>query len=90
MFVSAMALVGKVTGVAGILVGSILLFNPDQMLKVENKLNTWFATQAVVDKLEHTSRDIDTAVYQRPITFGFIGLITSAILVFLAFHNLKG
>jgi hypothetical protein len=89
MFVSALAMLGKVTGIAGILFGSILLFNPDVMLKIEKRLNTWFATQTMLDKLEHTSRDIDTVVYQRPITFGLIGLITSVVLVFLAFHNLK-
>jgi hypothetical protein len=88
LFVSALAMLGKVTGVAGLLFGSILLFNPDQMLKIEKTLNTWFATQDMVDKLDHTSRDIDTVVYQRPVTFGLIGLITSALLVFLAFHNL--
>ena len=88
LFVSALAMLGKVTGVAGLLFGSILLFNPDQMLKIEKTLNTWFATQDMVDKLDHTSRDIDTVVYQRPVTFGLIGLITSALLVFLALHNL--
>jgi hypothetical protein len=88
LFVSALAMLGKVTGVAGLLFGSILLFNPDQMLKIEKTLNTWFATQDMVDKLDQTSRDIDTVVYQRPVTFGLIGLITSALLVFLAFHNL--
>jgi hypothetical protein len=88
LFVSALAMLGKVTGVAGLLFGSILLFNPDQMLKIEKTLNTWFATQDMVDKLDHTSRDIDTVVYQRPVTFGLIGLITSALLIFLAFHNL--
>jgi hypothetical protein len=88
MLVSALAMVGKVTGVAGLLFGSILLFNPDQMLQIEKTLNTWFATQEMVDKMDQTSRDIDTVVYQRPVTFGLIGLLTSAILIFLAFHNL--
>jgi hypothetical protein len=88
LFVSVLALIGKVTGVAGLLFGSILLFNPDQMLKIEKLLNIWFDTQEVVDKLDKSSEDIDEMVYQRPLAFGLIGLATSAFLIFLAFHNL--
>ena len=85
--VSAMALIGKTAGVVGLLLGSILLFNPEQMRGIETKLNKWFATEPMFKKLE-TSRDVDTVIYRRPVTFGVIGLITSVVLTFLAFQNL--
>ena len=42
----------------------------------------------MMEKLERAHRDVDALVYRRPITFGVIGLITSVILTYLAFHNM--
>ena len=88
VIISAMAMIGKIAGVLGMLFGSILLFNPDQMRGIEKRLNTWFATDQMMERLERAHRDVDALVYRRPITFGVIGLITSAILTYLAFHNM--
>jgi hypothetical protein len=86
--ISAMALIGKMAGVLGLLFGSILLFNPEQMRSIEKRLNTWFATDQMMERLERAHRDVDALVYRRPITFGVIGLVTSVILTYLAFHNM--
>jgi len=83
-----MAIIGKLAGIAGILAGSILLFNPGIMKMVEGWLNKWCATQPFVEKLEQTQGDIDSIVYRRPVVFGLIGLVTSVYLTFIAFSNI--
>jgi hypothetical protein len=86
--ITAMALVGKLAGIVGILLGSILLFDPDQLKNIEKRLNTWFATEPMIEKLEHSHLDIDTFVYQKPVLCGIIGLTTSILLTYLALGNI--
>ena len=88
VIVGAMALIGKFTGILGIAIGSILLFSPEHLQIIENRLNTWFSTQSMVDKLDRSYRDVDALVFQRPVTFGLIGLIPSVVLLYLAIRNL--
>ena len=85
---SAMALIGKVAGMIGLLIGSILLFNPDLMRKIEKKVDTWFATKPFWDKLDFSYGNVDTLVFRRPTLFGIVGLFTSTLLTFLAIKNL--
>lgn len=86
--VSSMAILGKISGIAGIFLGSILLFSPDQLKSIESRMNTWFATEPMVARLDRSHRDIDTLVYRRPVVFGLIGLVTSLLLTYLAVNNL--
>lgn len=88
MIVSAMALVGKITGIIGMLIGSILLYSPEHVKKLEFKLNTWLSTEPMLEKLERPHHGIDSLVYRRPIFFGLLGLTTSGILTFLAVQNM--
>lgn len=88
VIVGAMALVGKLTGIVGIIIGSVLLFSPEQLRFIEGRLNTWFSTQSMVDRLDRTYQDVDAVVFQKPIAFGIIGLIPSVVLLYLAIRNL--
>ena len=88
IILSSMAMIGKIVGVAGIIVGFILLFSPGQMKKIEKKVNTWFSTQHMVNKLDETHHDIDTYIYQHAVLFGIIGLIASTFLTVLATINI--
>jgi hypothetical protein len=88
VIIGAMALIGKITGILGIIIGSILLFSPEQLRFIENRLNTWISTQSMVDKLDRSYKDIDALVFQRPVIFGIIGLIFSMVLTYLAIRNL--
>jgi hypothetical protein len=85
---SSFALFGKMAAIMGLIIGSILLFNPVQMQHIETKLNTWFTTKTVFAKLDQSQGDFDTVIYQRPFLYGSIGLITSIILTVLAVTNL--
>ena len=88
VILSGFALIGKLAAVLGMIIGSVLLFNPGQMRNLENKMNTWFATQPMVEKLDQSHRQLDTIIYQRPFLFGSIGLITSILLTVLAITNI--
>ena len=88
IILSSMAMIGKIIGVAGIVVGFILLFSPGQMKKIEKKVNTWFSTQRMINKLDETHHDIDTFIYQHAVLFGIIGLIASTFLTVLATINM--
>ncbi len=85
---SSMAMIGKLVGVSGIIFGVIFLFSPSQMKKIENKVNTWFSTQNMINKLDETHHDIDTFIYRHAVLFGLIGLIISIFLTVLATINI--
>ena len=85
---STMALIGKIAGVIGMLIGSILLFSPEQMRQIEKRVDTWFATKPLWDKLDRPFESVDALVFRRPTFFGIIGLVTSLFLTFLAIKNL--
>lgn len=85
---STMALVAKIAGIIGIMIGSILLFSPDQMRQIEKRLDTWFATKPLWDKLDRPFDNVDALVFRRPTIFGILGLVTSAFLTFLSIKNL--
>jgi hypothetical protein len=85
---SSMALIGKIAGVIGMLIGSILLFSPEQMRQIEKRVDTWFATKPLWDKLDRPFENVDALVFRRPTVFGIIGLVTSLFLTFLAVKNL--
>ncbi len=85
---SSMALIGKIAGVIGMLIGSILLFSPEQMRQIEKRVDTWFVTKPLWDKLDRPFENVDALVFRRPTVFGIIGLVTSLFLTFLAVKNL--
>ena len=77
-------LAGKITAIAGLLLGFLLLFSPEAMIKIENRMDSWFATQFMVDKLDAFHHDVDEIILKYPLFFGFAGLMTSLILTLLA------
>ncbi|NNK85036.1 MAG: hypothetical protein HKO91_05740 [Desulfobacterales bacterium] len=88
IILNSIAIIGKLVGATGILIGFILLFSPGKMKKLEKKVNTWFSTQNMVSKLDENHHDIDTFIYRHSVFFGLIGLITSILLTLLATVNI--
>ena len=88
ILLNSIAVIGKFVGVAGIIIGLILLFSPGKMKKIENKINTWFSTKEMISKLDETHHDIDTFIYQHAILSGLTGLIISILLTVLATINI--
>ena len=88
ILITTLALLGKVAGAAGLLIGVILVSRPEKMQEIERRMDTWFATQPMWEKLDRSRPSVDTLVYRRPIIFGAIGLFTSVVLTFMAVNNL--
>ena len=88
IIITALSVLGKVAGIIGLLIGSILLFTPDQLKQFEKRINHNYSTQSFIEKLDNTQADIDSFVFKKPRMFGFIGLVLSTILLILAIDNL--
>lgn len=88
--IKSIVLVGKLAGFTGILIGLCLLFLPDIMVKIENRMDAWIATQDMIDKLDELHLGIDNIILRFPLLFGFTGLMTSAILIILSLASLLG
>jgi hypothetical protein len=81
---------GKIFGFAGVIFGLFLLFVPEKMRTFENKMNAWFDTQHLVDKLNKSYRDVDSVFFRHPIVFGVAGMISSILLIALSMRALLG
>ena len=86
--VVSMILLGKISMIAGIILGFFLLSSPKTTEKIESKMNLWIDTQQVVNKLDKFHDDIDTIFFRHPKSFGFAGLIISTTLFVLSIVNL--
>jgi hypothetical protein len=81
-------LIGKIAGFTGVVIGLCLLFLPGIMVKIENRMDAWIATQDMVDKLDEFHLGIDNIILRFPLLFGFTGLMTSAVLIILSIASL--
>lgn len=88
IFLKTAVTIGKIAGLAGIVIGFCLLFLPDLMVKIENRMDAWIATQDMVDKLDELHLGIDNIILRFPLLFGFTGLMTSAVLIILSIASL--
>jgi len=84
----SIVLIGKIAGFTGIVIGLCLLFRPDIMVKIENRMDAWITTQDMVDKLDELHLGIDNIILRFPLLFGFTGLMTSAVLIILSIASL--
>jgi hypothetical protein len=88
MIFSAVSWIGKVACFFGIFVGTMLVLAPNKMRQIETKLNFWFETRHVFDKLDDSKRELDTIFFRRPMFFGALGLIVSLFIIVLSILNL--
>ena len=80
--------VGKITCLAGLIVGSLLMFAPAKMKKCEDKLNSWFETKSVIEKLEQSSNKLDFFFFRHPLPVGLTGAVISLFIISLSLINL--
>ena len=80
--------VGKITCLAGLIFGSLLVFAPQKMKVLEKKLNSWFETDTVVDKLEQSSENVDSFFFRHPLPVGLTGAVISFLILSLSIINL--
>ena len=88
IIVRVLTMIGKIAGMLGIVFGFILVLAPGTMIQIENKMDSWFATDFVVDKLDEFHHGIEDIIIKYPLFFGFTGLMTSAVLILLSIVSL--
>ena len=80
--------VGKIACLAGLFFGSLLMFIPTKMKQWEDKLNSWFETKTMFEKLEKSSDNVDSFFFRHPIPVGLTGAFFSFIIISLSIINL--
>ena len=84
----ALVLVGKLACFCGIAVGLALIFVPDKIKRLELKLDAWFDTEPLAQKLNIPYPKVDHVFFRHPLLFGAIGLLASFVLLILSMANL--
>jgi len=79
---------GRIGCLAGLVVGLLMVFRPDLMKRIENKLNSWFETKTIIDKFDKSSHDMDSFLFRHPVPVGLVGAVISFILISLSIINL--
>jgi hypothetical protein len=80
--------VGKITCLAGLFFGSSLMLAPAKMKQWEKKLNSWFETKAMFEKLEQSSDNVDSFFFRHPVPVGLTGAVISFFIISLSIVNL--
>jgi hypothetical protein len=80
--------VGKITCLAGLFFGSLLMFAPAKMRQWEKKLNSWFETKTMFEKLEQSSDNVDSFFFSHPVPVGLTGAVISFFIISLSIVNL--
>ena len=88
LIMSAITWIGKIGCLAGLVIGLMLVFKPDLMKRIEHKMNSWFATKPMIEKLDKSSHDVDTFLFRYPIAVGLTGAVISFFLISLSIINL--
>jgi len=88
LVVTSIAWVGKIGCLAGFVSGIFLIFVPDLLRRIENKLNSWFETKSMIDKLDRSTHELDTFFFRHPLAVGLTGAVISFVLISLSVINL--
>lgn len=88
MIFNAVTWIGKVACFFGVVFGIMLFIAPTKMKQFENKMNSWFETRHIFEKLDNSNRELDAVLFRHPIPFGLIGLIISFFIIILSILNL--
>ncbi len=88
LIISSVTWIGKIGCLAGLVFGILLLFAPDFLKRIEDKLNSWFETKPLIEKLDKSGHNLDTFFFRYPIAVGLTGAVLSFFLISLSIINL--
>ncbi len=88
IIVSTVTWIGKIGCLAGLVFGILLLFAPDFMKRIEDKLNFWLETKPLIEKLDKSRHDLEPFFFRYPIAIGLTGAVVSFFLISLSIINL--
>lgn len=80
--------VARLAGVLGFVFGLLLMFAPEVLRRINEKLNRWHDADAVVRHMEQTVFDFDGWILNNPRASGVMGLIISAVLLTITISHL--
>jgi hypothetical protein len=87
MVLEGLVMAGKLAGVIGVIVGLFLIIAPGRLQRIENRLNSWVATQPIVDRLDVFNHVVNVFSFRHPILIGSIGILLSIILLTLSISS---
>ena len=82
------AWIARIACILGLIFGLFLLFAPLKMRAMESKLNTWFETKTIFEKLDRSGPALDILFFRHPFFFGMAGAIISFLIITLSIVNL--
>ena len=85
---NAFAWVARIACALGVVFGSLLLFAPDKMRRFEGKMNVWFETRGIFEKLDRNIPEVDAFFFRHPFFFGLSGALLSFLIITLSVVNL--
>ena len=88
LVVSAFTWIGKIGCLIGLGFGLLMVLVPDLLKRIEAKMNSWFETKPIVEKLDKTSHDMDSFFFRHPVAVGLVGAVISFFLTSLSIINL--
>ena len=88
LIINSITWIGKIGCLAGLIFGLMMVFVPKLMKRIESKLNSWFETQPVIDKLDKSSHDVDSFFFRHPVAVGLVGAVISFFVISLSIINL--
>jgi len=79
----SMSWLARFAALLGLVFGLLLVFSPDHLKRINQVLNRWHDTDAVIRKMEDRVVNFDALVLNNPRISGTIGVIMSSILLIL-------
>ena len=80
--------IARIACILGIVFGGFLLFAPDKMRNLDQKVNIWFETRGIFAKLDQTGPELDVFLFRHPFFFGLTGALVSFLIITLSIVNL--
>jgi len=89
IIVSVLILLGRVAGVAGLLLGIVLVVDPGRLQMLESRMASGVSFQPLVDRINAFHDDVDAVLLRHPVIFGACGLLASILLLLVSFSALR-
>ncbi|UCD77606.1 MAG: hypothetical protein JSW26_19610 [Desulfobacterales bacterium] len=88
IIINSISWIGKIACLFGLFYGFLLVLAPGKMRQIESKLNSWFETKSIIEKLDKSGSDLDSFIFRHPIWVGLTGAVLSFFLLSLSIINL--
>lgn len=83
-----LAWIARIACIFGLVFGLLILFAPSRMQAIEGKVNTWFETRTIFERLDRPVPELDVLFFRHPFFFGMAGAVISFLIITLSVVNL--